>query len=155
MKKISRGARRGNRYIDGQSTGLGGAMTSARWNVILFAALVTVATAGCHHSTAERDAPVAPDGRVAIQVINHNVLDVIVYIAHSGYRTRLGTVTAKTNAEFAISLRSLGAGHEFMLIGEPIGGRAPVRSDSQHATDGDTVIWTLESEFQRSTLIIQ
>ena len=62
----------------------------------VLAALLFVAPACFWHrkpasaGNAPRD---VPEGEIALQVTNHNFLDVTIYVLHNGQRTRVGTVT--------------------------------------------------------------
>jgi hypothetical protein len=94
------------------------------------------------------------NAQFTIRVVNHNVLDVTLYVVHDGHRERLGNATAATTAQFSFLLRRLGAGREFSLQADPIGSRTPVRTETFMAREGQIVTWTLESDFSRSTITV-
>jgi hypothetical protein len=94
------------------------------------------------------------DGTVTIRIVNHNVLDMTLYVVHDSYRDRLGSVTAATTADFELPFRRLGAGREFRLLADPVGARTPVRTEILHAQDGQLVTWTLETDLRRSTVTV-
>ena len=71
-----------------------------------------------------RPAVDAPEGEIALNVTNHNYLDVVIYILHDGQRTRVGMVTGSSSAVFFIPVRLLGMGHELQLYGDAIGNDA-------------------------------
>jgi hypothetical protein len=97
-------------------------------------------------------AAAAPLGEVTIDVVNHHWLDVVVYVVHDGRRDRLGTATATTTTEFKLPIRVLGAGRDYRLLGDPIGSRSGVATETLHAENGEVVTWTLESDLARSTV---
>jgi hypothetical protein len=115
-----------------------------------------LAGSSCRHARGPDGVSSEPAaGSVSIAIVNNNALDVTIYLAHAGYRERLGTVTAATRATFDLPFRRLGAGRDFHLIADPLGGRQPVRTESLHPPDGSVVIWTLESDFRRSSVTVQ
>jgi hypothetical protein len=79
----------------------------------------------------------------------------MVYVAHDGARTRLGLATASATTEFTLSLNVLGAGKEYRLVGDPIGMRANITTETLHAQPGDEVTWSLEDSFARSTVVFR
>ena len=89
-----------------------------------------------------------------VRIVNNNALDVVLYIVHDSRRERLGQATASTTANFEFRLRRLGAGREFALQADPIGGRQPVRTETLLARDGSIVTWTLESDLRRSSVTV-
>ncbi len=115
------------------------------------------AASACHHTPAA-----APDdvsnpsfqGRIYVQVINRNVLDVEIYVRHGGQQNRVGLATASNTTEFRIPISQLGAGSEYQLIGDPIGARINVYTEILHARPNDVVIWSLEDSFSRSTVTV-
>ena len=92
---------------------------------------------------------------IAIEIVNRNRLDVIVFVVHDGISTRLGLATASTTTELKMPLRLLGAGREYQLVGHPIGMRINVTTERLHALAGDEVTWSLEDSFQRSTVVVR
>jgi hypothetical protein len=95
-----------------------------------------------------------PSGEISIHVVNRNRIDVMVYIAHDGVRNRLGLAIASTTTQFTLSLRSLGAGHEYRLIGDPLGVRIVITTEILFGQPGDDVTWSLEDSFARSTVVV-
>src|SRR5206468_2054073 len=41
-----------------------------------------------------------PEGEIALNVTNHNYLDVVVYVLHDGLQTRVGTATGSSSSLF-------------------------------------------------------
>jgi hypothetical protein len=115
-----------------------------------------LASGSCRHAPTPDHVSAGPlSGSVAIAIVNNNALDVTIYLAHAGYRERLGTVTAATKATFELAFRKLGAGRDFQLIADPLGGRQPVRTEVLHPPGGSLVTWTLESDLRRSSVVVQ
>ena len=60
---------------------------------------LVVGTSGClvfHRGTADpRPAFDVPEGEIALNVTNHNYLDVVIYVVHDGQQTRVGTVPSR------------------------------------------------------------
>ena len=95
-----------------------------------------------------------PEGEVFVHVVNRNRIDVIIYVSHDGIRSRLGLATASTTTDFILPLRTLGAGHEYRLIGDPLGVRIVITTETLVAQAGDEVTWSLEDSFSRSTVVV-
>jgi hypothetical protein len=107
------------------------------------------------HSTPVTESPAAENpGEIAIHVVNRNRIDVVVYVGHDGVRNRLGLATASTTTDFNLSLRVLGAGHEYRLLGDPLGVRITITTETLFARPGDEVTWQLEDSFARSTVVV-
>jgi hypothetical protein len=112
-------------------------------------ALLVASAAAC----ASRRPPVAdPRGEFALSVINHHWLDVTIYVAHGGERTRVGTVTASSNERFLLSGRLLSATHEMYLIGHAVGSLEVIRTEILLVQPGQVVEWTLENPLRRSSV---
>jgi hypothetical protein len=112
-------------------------------------ALLIAAAAACaaHHS-----APVDPRGEFALSIINHHWLDVTIYVAHNGERTRVGTVTASSNERFLLSGRLLGATREVYLVGHAVGSLEVIRTEVLLVQPGQVIEWTLENPLRRSSV---
>lgn len=107
----------------------------------------------CHPKVPE--APIGdPEGDLSVRVVNRNRIDVMVYVSHDGVRSRLGLATASTTTDFTLPLRLLGAGHEYRLIGDPLGVRIVITTETLVARPGDEVTWSLEDSFARSTVVV-
>jgi len=108
----------------------------------------------CHPKLPDVGAVEQPPGEISIQVINRNRIDVMVYVAHDGIRNRLGLATASTTTQFTLPLRTLGAGHEYRLVGDPLGVRIVITTETLFGQSGDEVTWQLEDSFARSTVVV-
>jgi hypothetical protein len=108
----------------------------------------------CHPKLPDVGPVEQPSGEISIQVVNRNRIDVMVYVAHDGIRNRLGLATASTTTQFTLPLRTLGAGHEYRLIGDPLGVRIVITTETLFGQPGDEVTWQLEDSFARSTVVV-
>ena len=132
----------------------GSRMTRARISGLLVLAAVVFATGCFHKRSIIQDAQFA-NGEITLVVVNHNWLDVAVYLVRGTARERIGTATAASTTQFVFPMRRLGAGGDFRLLADPVGGRRTFTSESLHGTDGDIVTWTLEDNLSRSTVTIR
>ena len=110
---------------------------------------------GCHPSPPSDQVLLDPGSEtISISVVNRNRVDVQLYIAHDSRRDRLGLAVASTTTSFAVPLRVFGAGRDYRLVGEPVGMRIGITTETLHAQPGDEVIWSLEDSFARSTVVV-
>jgi hypothetical protein len=91
---------------------------------------------------------------VTINIINHHRLNVTIFNVAQGHRDRIGEVTAATNAQFKLHLRRYVAS-EIQLYADAIGSPETVRAEVLHLQPGDIVDWTLETELNRSHLMVR
>jgi hypothetical protein len=91
---------------------------------------------------------------VVVSVQNHNWSDVVVELAHSGQRTRLGQVTAATDAKLKFPSRFVSGAQSVRLIAKPIGSPQAFVSESFVVRPGQNVEWTLEQGLGRSSLAV-
>ena len=99
-------------------------------------------------------APTVAPEQFAVVVVNHHWLDVTVYLVHDGQRTRIGTVTATSTEQFAVSTRLLGSTRQVALIGEAVGSTEVVRTELLSVQDGQYIEWTLENALRRSSVAV-
>jgi hypothetical protein len=132
---------------------------SRSWSrrVVVASAFGCLTIAGCHNgpSVGAAAAESSWNGAVTLRVVNHNWLDITVYLLQGSHRDRLGVATATSTTEFRVPLRQLSAGAEYRLLGDPVGSRQTVRSEPLHAQDGDVVTWTLEDNLARSSIDVR
>jgi hypothetical protein len=119
-----------------------------------FLAAAVIALTACHHKAPSVDDPLPGYGEFSVRVINRNVLDVMIYVQHSGVRNRVGLATASSTTDFVVPIAQLGAGADYQLIGDPIGQRITVFTETLHARRNDRVVWELEQSFSRSTVTV-
>ncbi len=120
---------------------------------LTFLACTLVAVTACH-ATRPPGAAEENWGVVSVRVVNRNRMDVEVSVYHDGVRNRLGLAVASSTTDFTLPVRTLGAGREYRLIGNPVGMRIGITTETLHAQDGDEVTWSLEDSFARSTVVV-
>jgi hypothetical protein len=117
--------------------------------------LVAAVLLACHPQPVSDQALLDPNAEtISIRVINRNMVDVELYLSHDSRRDRLGLAVAATTTEFSVPLRVFGAGREYRLIGEPVGMRIAITTETLHAQTGDEVTWQLEDSFARSSVVV-
>jgi hypothetical protein len=122
---------------------------------LLLLVVLSLAGPACHHA---RDAPItqpAPAGDssdVALEVANHNWLDVIIYVVRDGQPVRVGIANASSSASFALPPWMLGQGREIRLWGHPIGGTGGALTETVVVQPGQWIEWTLEDDLGRSAV---
>jgi hypothetical protein len=121
-----------------------------------FAAIGVFALLACHQrQMTPEEALSALPGYVTVHVVNRNLLDVMIYVYAGGRQTRVGLATASAESEFRVPLATFGAGSDYRLIGDPIGMRINVTTETLHARPGDVVTWSIEDSFARSTVVVR
>jgi hypothetical protein len=123
-------------------------------HVTLVSIAAALSFASCHPRLPSAGPVEEVPGEISIHVVNRNRIDVMVYLSHDGVRNRLGLATASTTTDFTLPLRTLGAGREYRLIGDPLGVRIAITTETLFARAGDEVIWSLEDSFARSTVVV-
>ena len=93
-----------------------------------------------------------PEGEIALNITNHNYLDVVVYVLHDGLQTRVGTATGSSSTVFFLPTRLLGQGREIQLLGDPIGSTAYAITPTLVVQRGQYIEWTLETDLNRSSV---
>jgi len=93
-----------------------------------------------------------PAGEIALNVTNHNYLDVVIYVVHDGQQTRVGMVTGSSTALLFVPLRLLGMGHELQLYGRAIASDSFARTPTLILQAGQYIEWTLEKDLRRSSV---
>jgi hypothetical protein len=93
-----------------------------------------------------------PEGEIALNVTNHNYLDVVIYVLHDGVQTRVGTATGSASTLFFLPGRLLGQAREIQLLGDAIGNDSYARTDILVVQRGQYIEWTLETDLRRSSV---
>ena len=123
-----------------------------------YAILVGATALSCltyHQTPSTANRVVEPEGEITVHVVNRNRIDVRVYVSHhGGIRSRLGLAVAFTTTDFSVPLRLLGAGHEYRLLGDPLGLRITLSTEALYGQAGDEVTWQLEDQFAQSTVVV-
>jgi hypothetical protein len=91
---------------------------------------------------------------VELQIVNHNYLDVTIYVIHDGQRSRVGVARGSANTAMVLSSRLLGAGRELRLYGDPIGSPEQAITENLVVQPGQYIEWLLETELGRSTVAV-
>lgn len=107
----------------------------------------------CRSKGAEPSTQPDPDATVLVEVENHFMGDVVIYLVRGSLRQRLGMVTALSSTEFSFPWRSLGSSSNNRLVAYPIAGSA-YASDPLLIQPGQWIKWTLESDLSRSSLAV-
>jgi hypothetical protein len=109
----------------------------------------------CHPTPSTANPVAEPQGEITVHVVNRNRIDVRVYVSHhGGIRSRLGLAVAFTTTDFSVPIRLLGAGHEYRLLGDPLGLRISLSTETLFGQAGDDVTWQLEDQFAQSTVVV-
>src|SRR5437868_12522702 len=134
--------------------GLGSRLMRFRLCAALVALLVGASACFIFNRGASDPRPAfdVPEGEIALNVTNHNYLDVVVYVLHDGQQTRVGTVTGSSSAVFFLPVRLLSMGHELQLLGDPIGSPDYARTPTLVIQPAQYIEWTLRSEERRSSV---
>ena len=119
------------------------------------AGLLLLALAGaCRPKGAAPSAQPDPDATVLVQVDNHYMGDVVIYLVRGSQRQRLGMVTALSTAELSFPWRRLTGSSSYRLLAYPIAGVSAYASDPLLVQPGQWIKWTLESDLNRSSLAV-
>lgn len=105
------------------------------------------------HQPADESVQADPsESEVALNVTNHNYLDVVVFVLHDGQRTRVGMVSGSSSTVFFLPIRLLGQGREIRLYGDAIGNDSYAVTDVLVVQRGQYIEWTLETDLRRSSV---
>jgi hypothetical protein len=96
----------------------------------------------------------APTGPVAVQVTNHNVLDVNVFAVGGSQTARLGTVSTNATLTFEIP-RGLYVASGLRLLVDPVGAVQGVLTDEVQVLPGDTVSLDVMPMLSASTMSVR
>jgi hypothetical protein len=118
-------------------------------------ALALFLAPACSHARHEATSPPEPLGDsadVALEIDNHNWLDVTIYVLHDGQPTRIGIANASSSASFTFPARLLGQGREIRLFARPIGGAGAASTETVVVQPGQYIEWVIESNLERSAI---
>jgi hypothetical protein len=122
--------------------------------VVLFLLLVV----GCAGSSAPGGvAPVRRAerfGGVQLVVNNHHWLDVVVRVEHDGEITRIGQVAPAASGRFSVPAWAMGSSGYVRFVADPVGSPNGSSSDWVNVWGGQTLEWTLESQLERSSMLV-
>lgn len=107
---------------------VGKAFPERLWLAALLACgLAAAPAAGCASRGGGAAASVPTQGAVAVHVRNNGTQDMDVYVVSEGLATRLGTVTAASDAQFTLH-PSFFPSDQIRLVATPIGGNGRASS---------------------------
>jgi hypothetical protein len=116
--------------------------------------LMLVAAVGACRSKGPDTSPAPdPDTPVVVEVENHYLGDVVIYLVRGSQRQRLGMVTALSTAQYSFPWRRLVGSSVNRLLAYAIAGSA-YASDPLQLQPGQSIKWTLESDLNRSSLVV-
>lgn len=120
-----------------------------------FVIAVLAGCAGHKAPPSEELSAFSGDETVKLDVNNHNWLDVVIYVVHSGQRTRVATVVATGSASVVVPNYALrNSGGQIRLLVHAIGNPKTFMSETIVARPGMTIDWTLESDLKRSSISV-
>ena len=129
------------------------ALSRCRRLAVLF--VVAPLGAACH-SPFQTSSPtpivIDADSTVALQIANHNWLDVVIYVVRDGQPQRIGIAAAASPATFVFPRWMLGQAGEIQLWGRPVGARGSAFTETVVVQPGQWIEWTLESDLSRSAI---
>jgi hypothetical protein len=94
---------------------------------------------------------------VPMRVENRFYGDVVIYLDRGGMRARLATITGSTTRDILIPRRFFNTGVPVRLIAEGIGAssggeRVTTNTGDLLVRPGQRIVWSLETQLQRSTV---
>ncbi|HUX34841.1 MAG TPA: hypothetical protein VMV51_13300 [Gemmatimonadaceae bacterium] len=103
----------------------------------------------------DASALVDPDSStITVTIDNRNWADVVVYLAHDGLMTRLGTIRSAKEQDFQVPIGWTGNSRPLQLVAHSIGATSSFTSESFVVGLGQTVTWLLQTQLSRSSLSI-
>jgi len=116
--------------------------------------LVLLAAFGCR----KRDAAVSPapdpNTPVPVEIENHFMGDVTIYLVRGNLRQRLGMVTALGTATYSFPWRWLSQSGSSRLMAYPVAGARVHMSDPLILQPGQWIKWTLQADLDRSSMAV-
>lgn len=129
-------------------------MGRASKTLLGLAALISLAAGGCAWGT-RQTTPTPGTAPAYVQVSNHNWLDMDVYAAGAGGRTRLGTVTTGQTVKYRLPRTYLAGTGVLYLIADPVGSPYVYTSSGILVDPGATVDWRLENNLALSSYSVK
>jgi hypothetical protein len=116
--------------------------------------LMALAVLGCRKRDAETRPAPDPNTPVPVQIENHFMGDVTIYLVRGSLRQRLGMVTALGSAEYTFPWRWLSQSGSSRLLAYPIAGARAQLSEPLILQPGQFIKWTLEADLDRSSMAV-
>jgi hypothetical protein len=121
--------------------------------VVGLSVLVALTVLACRKRDATTPAP-DPNTAVPVEIENHYMGDVTIYLVRGSLRQRLGMVTALGTAEFTFPWRWLSQSGSSRLLAYPIAGARAHLSEPLIVQPGQWIKWTLEADLTRSSMAV-
>jgi hypothetical protein len=116
--------------------------------------LVLLMVAGCRKRDAEVSPAPDPNTPVPVEIENHFMGDVTIYLVRGSLRQRIGMVTALGSATFSFPWRWLSQSGSSRLMAYPVAGARVHMSDPLILQPGQWIKWTLQADLDRSSMAV-
>jgi hypothetical protein len=116
--------------------------------------LVALTVLGCRKRDVETRPAPDPNTPVPVQIENHFMGDVTIYLVRGSLRQRLGMVTALGSAEYTFPWRWLSQSGTSRLMAYPVAGARAQLSEPLILQPGQWIKWTLEADLDRSSMAV-
>ena len=94
---------------------------------------------------------VSPSNEISVQIDNQNYSDMEIYVVRSGQRWLLGQAGGLTKTTLTIR-NTVGGDGRVRLVAQPIGGAAPISTQTLIVPQGQSIFWTIGSDPTTSTV---
>ena len=116
--------------------------------------VVLLMVAGCRKRDAESAPAPDPNTPVAVEIENHFMGDVTIYLVRGSLRQRLGMVTALGTAQYTFPWRWLSQSGSSRLMAYPMAGARSHLSEPLILQPGQWIKWTLQADLDRSSMAV-
>jgi hypothetical protein len=96
-----------------------------------------------------------PQAEWSLTVKNHHWLDVSIQVIYDGQRSRVGTVPVARAQTYVLPSFMIGTGRTIRLEANPVGSPRRMTTEAFTVQGGQHVEWTLETELDRSTVLVR
>ena len=93
-------------------------------------------------------------GGVQLVLNNRHWLDVVVRVEHDGETTRIGQVAGASSARFSVPSWAMGSSGYIRFLADPVGSPDRTATDWVNIWGGQTVEWTLDSQLERTSILV-
>jgi hypothetical protein len=122
--------------------------------ILGLALLVALTVASCRKREAETAPGPDPNTSVPVEIENHYMGDVTIYLVRGSMRQRLGMVTALGTAEYSFPWRWLSQSGSSRLMAYPMAGARAHLSEPLILQPGQWIKWTLQADLDRSSMAV-
>lgn len=102
-----------------------------------------------------RRTPERPPPPVQLEIDNHALAQMRIFVLHEGQRTRVGEVAGGGTQLFILPARLLGVTGEIRLVAEPIAALSRYVSETLIVHPGQRVVLTIENNLDASSVAIR